>query len=194
MHNRLQLESHLHNGRQPWKLMEAKSVLFDSDCSSTLSVQAAMEGRSQSFGSPTSNSRICCPKCKVATELKYSISRSEKNFLRPYYASLKCGGFVCWAEQEGRGDSMGSHERGSINRGRQRVVGGPQGSVIIDLNDIIQLKEEVSCVKGEVVEMRSEIRSLLGKIYEAIKIVSAGLILYYLEMDALLHHIIPNNI
>ncbi|KAJ8433119.1 hypothetical protein Cgig2_023077 [Carnegiea gigantea] len=108
-------------GRQPWKVMEAKSVLFDSDCSSTLSVQAAMEGLSQSFGSPASNSRICCPKCKVATELEYSISRSEKNFLRPYYACLKCGGFVCWAEQEGRGDSMGTHERGSINRGRQRA-------------------------------------------------------------------------
>jgi len=44
---------------------------------------------------------------------------------------------------------MGGHERGSINRGRQRVVGGPQGSITIDLNDIIQLKEEVSCVKGK---------------------------------------------
>ena len=126
-----------------------------------------MEG--PSFGSPTSNSRICCPKCKFASELEYSISRLEKNFLRPYYACLKCGGFVCWAEQEGKGDSIGGHERGSINRGRQMVVGGPQGSVTIDLNDIIQLKETVSCVKGKVVEMRSEIRSLLGKIYEAIK-------------------------
>ena len=59
---------------------------------------------------------------------------------------------------------MASHERGNINRIRQRVVEGPQGLVTIDLNDIIQLKEEVSCVKREIVEMRSEIRSLLGKI------------------------------
>ena len=130
--------------------MKAKSVLFDCDCSSTFNYacliyflleKATMEGPSPSFGSPASNSRICCPKCKVATELEYSISTSEKNFLRPYYACLKCGGFVCWAEQEGRVDSMGSHERGSINRGRQMVVGGSQGLVTVDLNDIMQLKE-----------------------------------------------------
>ena len=34
------------------------------------------------------------------------------------------------------------------------------------------MKEEVSCVKGEIVEMRSEMRSLLGKIYEAIKMLA----------------------
>jgi len=89
--------------------------------------------------------------------------------LRPYYTCLKCEGFVCWAEQEGRGNSKGSHERRSMNRGRQRVVGGPQYSITIDLNDIIQSKEEVSCVKREIVEMRSEIRSLLGKIYEELR-------------------------
>ena len=63
---------------------------------------------------------------------------------------------------------MGSHECGGMNRGRQRVVGGSQDSVTIDLNDIIQLKEEVSYVKREIVKMKSEIRSLLGKICEAI--------------------------
>ncbi|KAJ8438947.1 hypothetical protein Cgig2_012842 [Carnegiea gigantea] len=90
---------------------------------------AAMEGSSPSFDSPASNSIICCPKCKVATKLEYSASKSEKNFLRPYYACLKCGGFVCWSEQEGIGETMGGHECGSINRGRQRIIGGPKAQL-----------------------------------------------------------------
>ncbi|KAJ8433856.1 hypothetical protein Cgig2_032067 [Carnegiea gigantea] len=90
--------------------------------------EVAMEGPSPSFGSPASNSRICCPKHEVATELEYSVSRSEKNFLRPYYA-----------EQEIKGGTMGSREHGIINRGRQRIVGAAQGSVTIDLNDLISI-------------------------------------------------------
>ncbi|KAJ8444197.1 hypothetical protein Cgig2_028078 [Carnegiea gigantea] len=148
--NRVREGSH---GRS-WELSQFSFIVIVLQ---PLTVQAAMEGPSRSFGSPASNSRICCPKCKVTTELEYSVSRSKKNFLKPYYACLKCRG-------------MGSHEHGSMNRGRQRVVGGPQDSVTIDLND--QLKEEVSCLKREIVEMTSEIRSLLGKIYDAIKILA----------------------
>ena len=85
---------------------------------------------------------------------------------------FKMRGVVCWAEKEGRGDTTRGHERGSINRGRQRVGREPQGSITTNFNDIIQLKEEVSYVMREIVEMRSEIRSMLAKIYDVKKILA----------------------
>ena len=42
----------------------------------------------------------------------------------------------------------------------------------MNLNDIIQLKDEVWCVLGEMVEMRTKIRSMLSKIYDGIKILA----------------------
>ncbi|KAJ8438946.1 LOW QUALITY PROTEIN: hypothetical protein Cgig2_012841 [Carnegiea gigantea] len=124
---------------------------------------------SSSFGSTALRGKNFLPKMQP-TELEQRVSRSERNFLRPDMLCMKCGGFICWAEEEGRGESRGGLQSGSsMYKGRQRVGGGSPVEVAIKVDDVAELKGEMSPIISEVAEMRHEMRSLLIKIYDALK-------------------------
>ena len=123
-----------------------------------------MEG-SSSYGCPRSQARVYWPKCRHRIELEQQVSRSERNFLRPYFSCMKCGCFICWVEEEGRGQSKQpfSQSRNISCRGRVSVE-----SFQLEL---INLKDKVSGVLKEMAEMRHEMRSLLMKIYDVLKVI-----------------------
>ncbi|KAJ8430402.1 hypothetical protein Cgig2_000234 [Carnegiea gigantea] len=126
--------------------------------------------RSSSFGSVALKEKAFCQKCRQPTKLEQPVSRSERNFLRPYMSCMKCEGFICSAEEEGRRESRGGLQSGSsMYRGRQGVGGGFLVKVGINVDDVAELKKEMSSIVSEVAEMRHEMRSLLIKIYSALK-------------------------
>ncbi|KAJ8446537.1 hypothetical protein Cgig2_027499 [Carnegiea gigantea] len=94
---------------------------------------------SSSFGFAALRGKVFCRKCRQPTELEQRVSRSERNFLRPYMSFMKCGGFICWAEEEGRGESRGGLQSGSsMYRGRQRVGEGSPVEVAINVDDCLR--------------------------------------------------------
>ena len=54
--------------------------------------------------------------------MEYRVSRSNKNFMRPYHDCVNYGAFLLWAEEEGNVFGRGERERQRSNEQDEQPV------------------------------------------------------------------------
>jgi len=71
------------------------------------------------------DNKINCPKCRLACEVEYNISTSQKNFLISYFACMNCNGFLFWAKEDEvrEGTKLSQTNPSANSKGRQFTVG-----------------------------------------------------------------------
>ena len=125
-----------------------------------------MDGSSNQ-GSNTGNKKFIFPRCRSACEIEYNVSRSQKNFLRPYFACIKCGGFLFWVEEDEMRGGMQLSQSTPKSKGRQLVVGG--GCHYNEL--IIELRDQMTCIANDVTKMRMEMKGIIDRNMNTYRIV-----------------------
>ncbi|RAL51490.1 hypothetical protein DM860_010992 [Cuscuta australis] len=120
--------------------------------------------------------KLCCQVCKSYTDFEYKVSKSRKNFMKPYYACLRCGGYLCWVEQvekqvgEDSGDTTNLAPGQGVSRGSHMTSSYEEGSEAGNANnnlklDMVHLKDEVAGLRKD----QSELKVLLNRNEERLK-------------------------
>ncbi|KAJ8421979.1 hypothetical protein Cgig2_028264 [Carnegiea gigantea] len=132
-----------------------------------------MDG-SANQGCNAGDKKYICPKCRSVYEIEYNVNRSQKNFLKPYFACIKCGGFLFWAEEDEIRGGMQLSQSTATSKRKQLVVSG--GCHCNEL--IIELRDQITGIAKDVTEMRMEMKGILGRNIDTSRIV-------------MLHHLLP---